>query len=202
MKDEKEIFQPSTFSLHPLGKCTMSRIGKMPIPLPNGVKVDVEGENVSVTGPKGTLAGAFSPEMNIELEDGVLSVTRPSDSRQHRATHGLTRALLNNMIVGVSEGFSRNLVVEGVGYRAEMNGSNLVLYVGYSHPVTIVPEKNMQFAVEERGKRIIVSGIDKQRVGEISAQIRKTRPPEPYKGKGIRYAEEVVRRKAGKTGKV
>jgi large subunit ribosomal protein L6 len=180
----------------------MSRIGKMPIPLPNGVKVDVEGENVSVTGPKGTLAGAFSPEMNIELEDGVLSVTRPSDSRQHRATHGLTRALLNNMIVGVSEGFSRNLVVEGVGYRAEMNGSNLVLYVGYSHPVTIVPEKNMQFAVEERGKRIIVSGIDKQRVGEISAQIRKTRPPEPYKGKGIRYAEEVVRRKAGKTGKV
>jgi large subunit ribosomal protein L6 len=180
----------------------MSRIGKMPIPLPQGVKVDVQGENVSVSGPKGTLVGAFSPEMNIELEDGVLSVTRPSDSRQHRATHGLTRALLNNMVVGVSEGFSRNLVVEGVGYRAEMNGSNLVLYVGYSHPVKFVPEKNMQFAVEERGKRIIVSGIDKQRVGEISAQIRKTRPPEPYKGKGIRYAEEMVRRKAGKTGKV
>jgi large subunit ribosomal protein L6 len=174
----------------------------MPIPLPKGVKIDVQGEKVSVTGPKGMLAGSFNQEINIELEDGVLTVTRPSDSRQHRAVHGLTRALLNNMVVGVSDGFSRNLMVEGVGYRAEMNGSNLVLYVGYSHPVTFVPEQNMQFAVEERGKRIIVSGIDKQRVGEISAQIRKTRPPEPYKGKGIRYAEEIVRRKAGKTGKV
>jgi large subunit ribosomal protein L6 len=174
----------------------------MPIPLPKGVKVDLQGETVSVAGPKGTLAGSFDPEMLIELEDGVLTVKRPSDSRQHRATHGLTRALLNNMVMGVSDGFTRNLVVEGVGYRAEMNGSNLVLYVGYSHPVTFVPEKDMQFAVEDRGKRITVSGIDKQRVGEISAQIRKTRPPEPYKGKGIRYAEEIVRRKAGKTGKV
>jgi large subunit ribosomal protein L6 len=199
---KKEMVQPSTPSLQPLEKCAMSRIGKMPIPLPKGVKIDVQGEKVSVTGPKGTLAGSFNQEINIALEDGVLTVTRPSDSRQHRAVHGLTRALLNNMVVGVSDGFSRNLMVEGVGYRAEMNGSNLVLYVGYSHPVTFVPEQNMQFAVEERGKRIIVSGIDKQRVGEISAQIRKTRPPEPYKGKGIRYAEEIVRRKAGKTGKV
>jgi large subunit ribosomal protein L6 len=180
----------------------MSRIGKMPIPLPKGVEIDVQGQQVSVRGPKGTLAGTFDPEMSIELEDGVLAVKRPSDSRQHRAVHGLTRALLNNMVTGVSDGFTRNLMVEGVGYRAEMNGSNLVLYVGYSHPVTFVPEKDMQFAVEERGKRIIVSGIDKQRVGEVAAQIRKTRPPEPYKGKGIRYAEEIVRRKAGKTGKV
>lgn len=180
----------------------MSRIGKMPIPLPKGVKVDLQGNTVSVTGPKGTLSGSFNPEMNLEVEDGVLMVKRPSDSRQHRAFHGLTRALLNNMVTGVSEGFTRNLVVEGVGYRAEMNGSDLVLYVGYSHPVTIKPEKDMSFAVEDRGKRIVVSGIDKQRVGEIAAQIRKTRPPEPYKGKGIRYADEIVRRKAGKTGKV
>lgn len=180
----------------------MSRIGKMPIPLPKGVKVDLQGNMVSVTGPKGTLSGSFNPEMNLEVEDGVLMVKRPSDSRQHRAFHGLTRALLNNMVTGVSEGFTRNLVVEGVGYRAEMNGSDLVLYVGYSHPVTIKPEKDMSFAVEDRGKRIVVSGIDKQRVGEIAAQIRKTRPPEPYKGKGIRYADEIVRRKAGKTGKV
>jgi len=180
----------------------MSRIGKMPIPLPKGVKVDVQGESVSVAGPKGTLAGSFSPEMMIELEDGILTVKRPSDSQAHRAVHGLTRALLNNMVMGVSDGFTRNLMVEGVGYRAEMKGSDLVLYVGYSHPVTFVPDKDMQFAVEERGKRIIVSGIDKQLVGEISARIRKTRPPEPYKGKGIRYAEEIVRRKAGKTGKV
>jgi large subunit ribosomal protein L6 len=181
----------------------MSRIGKMPIPLPNGVKVDMQDGNVvSVSGPKGSLAASFNPEMKIALEDGALTVARPSDSRQHRAVHGLTRALLNNMVTGVSTGFTRNLMVEGVGYRAEKNGANLVLYVGYSHPVTIVPEKDMQFAVEERGKRIMISGIDKQRVGEISAQIRKTRPPEPYKGKGIRYAEETIRRKAGKTGKV
>ncbi len=180
----------------------MSRIGKMPIPLPKGVKVDLQGDTVSVTGPKGTLSGSFSPEMSVEMDEGVLTVKRPSDSRQHRAFHGLTRALLNNMVTGVSEGFTRNLMVEGVGYRAEMNGANLVLYVGYSHPVTFKPEKDMSFAVEDRGKRIVVSGIDKQRVGEIAAQIRKTRPPEPYKGKGIRYAEETVRRKAGKTGKV
>jgi large subunit ribosomal protein L6 len=174
----------------------------MPIPLPKGVQVDVQGDRVSVSGPKGSLAGSFNPDMTIELEDGVLNVTRPSDSRQHRSLHGLTRALLNNMVTGVSTGFTRNLIVEGVGYRAEMNGANLVLYVGYSHPVTVVPEKDMQFAVEDRGKRIIVSGIDKQRVGEIASQIRKNRPPEPYKGKGIRYMDEVVRRKAGKTGKV
>jgi large subunit ribosomal protein L6 len=180
----------------------MSRIGKAPITLPNGVKIDLQDAAVSVTGPKGTLSQTFHPEMSIELEDSVLSVRRPSDSRQHRALHGLTRALLNNMVVGVSQGFAKTLQIEGVGYRAEMDGKVLVLHVGYSHPVRFEPPANIHFAVENRNKTVIVSGIDKQVVGEVAAQIRKTRPPEPYKGKGIRYNDEIVRRKAGKTGKV
>lgn len=180
----------------------MSRIGKAPITLPNGVKVDLQDAAVSVTGPKGTLSQTFHPEMSIELEDSVLNVRRPSDSRQHRALHGLTRALLNNMVVGVSQGFAKTLQIEGVGYRAEMDSKVLVLHVGYSHPVRFEPPANVQFVVENRNKTVIVSGIDKQVVGEVAAQIRKTRPPEPYKGKGIRYNDEVVRRKAGKTGKV
>jgi large subunit ribosomal protein L6 len=182
----------------------MSRIGKMPVALPKGVSITMEGSTVTVKGPKGTLSQVFSPEMEIVLEDGVLTVKRPSDAQGHRALHGLTRALLNNMVTGVSEGFTRKLTVEGVGYRAEMAGQNLVLNVGYSHPVQIVPPTaETQFAVEGRGGReIIVKGIDKQVVGEISARIRGVRPPEPYKGKGIRYENEVVRRKAGKTGKV
>jgi large subunit ribosomal protein L6 len=180
----------------------MSRIGKMPIPLPDGVKVDIKDHQVTVTGGKGKLTQTFHPDMQIKLEDGVLSVERPSDSREHRALHGLTRALLNNMVVGSSEGFSRRLIVEGVGYRAEMKGSDLQLNVGYSHPVQFAGSKELEFEVEDRGKTIIVSGIDKQVVGEIAAQIRKTRPPEPYKGKGIRYEKEHIRRKAGKAGKV
>jgi large subunit ribosomal protein L6 len=180
----------------------MSRIGKAPIQLPKGVKVDIQGTAVTVTGPKGNLEQKFHPEMVVSLEDGVLSVTRPSDSRQHRALHGLTRALLNNMVVGVSDGFSKILEIEGVGYRAAMEGSDLVLNVGYSHPITFNPPADIQFAVEDRNKTVIVSGIDKQVVGEIAAQIRKTRPPEPYKGKGVRYRGEHVRRKAGKAGKV
>jgi large subunit ribosomal protein L6 len=180
----------------------MSRIGKMPINVPNGVKIDVQEQEVSVTGPKGMLSRTIHPEMQVELNDGVLSVGRPSDSRQHRALHGLTRALLNNMVVGVSEGFSKTLQIEGVGYRAEMDGKTLVLNVGYSHPVRFEPPQDMQFAVENRNKTVIVSGIDKELVGEIAARIRKMRPPEPYKGKGIRYNNEVVRRKAGKAGKV
>lgn len=179
----------------------MSRIGKQPISVPNGVKVDIKGSAVSVTGPKGSLSQSFHPEMTIGLDDGVLMVKRPSDSRQHRALHGLTRALLNNMVVGVSDGFSKTLQVEGVGYRAEMNGNTLVLNVGYSHPVEFQPE-DVQYAVENRGKTIMISGIDKEWVGEVAARIRKTRPPEPYKGKGIRYDNEHVRRKAGKAGKV
>ncbi|KPK12697.1 MAG: 50S ribosomal protein L6 [Anaerolineae bacterium SG8_19] len=180
----------------------MSRIGMMPIELPKGVNVDIKGSDITVTGSKGHLTQSFRPEMSIKVEDGVLTVERPSDSRQDRAFHGLTRALLNNMVVGVSEGFTRRLEIEGVGYRAELSGNNLVLNVGYSHPVEIEPPQNVQFEVENRGKLVIVTGIDKQVVGEISAKIRKVRPPEPYKGKGIRYEGEYVRRKAGKAGKV
>jgi large subunit ribosomal protein L6 len=181
----------------------MSRIGKAPIQVPSPVKVNVEdGNMVLVEGPKGKLSQTFHPEMHIGLDDGVLTVKRPSDSRDHRSLHGLTRALLNNMVVGVSDGFSRVLIIEGVGYRAEMDGSTLVLNVGYSHPVMFVPPQNIQYAVEDRGKKIIISGIDKQVIGELAAQIRKQRPPEPYKGKGVRYEGEIVRRKAGKAGKV
>jgi large subunit ribosomal protein L6 len=180
----------------------MSRIGKAPIQLPKGVKVDIKGTAVTVTGPKGKLEQEFHPEMTVSQDDGVLSVARPSDSRQHRALHGLTRALLNNMVIGVSEGFSKVLEIEGVGYRAAMEGKKLVLNVGYSHPITFEPPADVQFAVEDRSKTVIVTGIDKQVVGELAAQIRKTRPPEPYKGKGVRYRGEYVRRKAGKAGKV
>jgi large subunit ribosomal protein L6 len=180
----------------------MSRIGKAPISLPNGVNVDLKGSEVIVEGPKGTLSRKLHPEMEITLKDGVLTVDRPSDSQNHRSLHGLTRALLNNMVVGVSDGFSKTLQVEGVGYRAAMEGNTLVLNVGYSHPVKIDPVADLSFDVEDRGKTIKVLGIDKQLVGEYSARIRKTRPPEPYKGKGIRYEGEFVRRKAGKAGKV
>lgn len=181
----------------------MSRIGKNPIELPKGVSVDINGDTVKVKGPKGELEQSFNPDMNIGVEDGVLSVTRPSDAKHHRALHGLTRALINNMVTGVSEGFTRRLQVEGVGYRAELSGKNLVLNVGKSHPVEFSPpSKEISFEVEERGKLIIVSGVDKQQLGELCAQIRKSRPPEPYKGKGIRYEGEYVRRKAGKAGKV
>lgn len=181
----------------------MSRIGRSPVQIPDKVKIDVQDGNlVTVEGPKGKLTQALHPEMQIEMEEGVMMVKRPSDSQAHRSLHGLTRALLNNMVVGVSTGFSKTLQIEGVGYRAEMNGKVLVLNVGYSHPVNFDPPADVQFVVENRNKTIIVSGIDKQVVGEIAAQIRKQRPPEPYKGKGIRYNDEVVRRKAGKTGKV
>jgi large subunit ribosomal protein L6 len=181
----------------------MSRIGRAPIQVPAKVKVDIQENNlITVEGPKGKLTQTLHPEMQIEMEDGVLMVKRPSESRDHRSLHGLTRALLNNMVVGVSDGFSKTLQIEGVGYRAEMNGKVLVLNVGYSHPVYFDPPADVQFAVENRNKTVVVSGIDKQVIGEIAAQIRKQRPPEPYKGKGIRYNDEIVRRKAGKTGKV
>jgi len=174
----------------------------MPISVPSGVKVEIDGTHVAVSGAKGKLEQRFNPEMQIELQDGVLSVKRPTDSREHRSMHGLTRSLLNNMVTGVSTGYTRRLRVDGVGYRAEMRDDTLVLYVGYSHPIEFTPLENMSFNVEDRGKLILVNGIDKQIVGEVSARIRKTRPPEPYKGKGIRYDEEIIRRKAGKTGKV
>jgi large subunit ribosomal protein L6 len=180
----------------------MSRIGKMPVNMPNGVTITLADETVSVKGPKGTLSQVVHPDMQIDIEDGVLHVKRPSDSSTHKALHGLTRSLINNMVEGVSDGFTKVLLVEGVGYRAEMKGKTLILNVGYSHPVEFEPPDDMEFAVEERGKLIRVSGIDKQLVGEIAARIRKTRPPEPYKGKGIRYQNEHIRRKAGKAGKV
>jgi large subunit ribosomal protein L6 len=181
----------------------MSRIGRAPITVPNGVKIKQDGTTVLVEGPKGKLSQAFHPDMQIELEDGVLSVKRPSDSREHRSLHGLTRALLNNMVVGVSDGFTKTLQIEGVGYRAETKGKNLVLNVGYSHPVEFEPPtSDITYTVEDRGKKVIVFGINKQVLGELCANIRKMRPPEPYKGKGIRYQGEHVRRKAGKAGKV
>lgn len=180
----------------------MSRIGKMPIPLPDGVTAKVDGNTVTVTGPKGELTQETHPDIAVKLEDGVLSVHRPTESNRHKSLHGLTRALLNNMVLGVTEGFSRTLQIEGVGYRAEMKGKTLNLNVGYSHPVQFEPPEYVEFAVENRSKTIIVRGIDKQVVGELAAQIRKTRPPEPYKGKGIRYDGEYIRRKAGKAGKV
>jgi large subunit ribosomal protein L6 len=174
----------------------------MPIALPDGVKVTINGNHVVVSGKNGKLEQRFRPEMSISEDNGVITVDRPNNTNQARAYHGLTRALLNNMVVGVNEGFERRLEVEGVGYRAELKGKNLVLNVGYSHPVVIEPPADVTYEVESRGKLIIVKGIDKQVVGEICAQIRKVRPPEPYKGKGIRYQGEYIRRKAGKAGKV
>lgn len=179
----------------------MSRIGIKAIPVPGGVDVQVAtGNAVTVKGPKGELASSFSPRLSILQEDGILRVERPNDEREVKALHGLTRSLLNNMVVGVTDGFTKNLEIQGVGYRAAMDGQNLVLNVGYSHPVRITPPEGITFRVEGNN-RVSVSGIDKQAVGEEAARIRGARPPEPYKGKGIRYAGEFVRRKAGKAGK-
>lgn len=181
----------------------MSRVGRQPIPVPTKTTVKVEKNNlVTVTGPKGTLSQQLSPDMKIVEEDGHIVISRPTDLRHHRAQHGLTRALLNNMITGVSEGFSRRLEVHGVGYRAEKRGESLVLQVGKSHPVEFSPpNKTVAFEVDKDGRGFTISGIDKCEVGELAAVIRKSRPPEPYQGKGIRYAGEYVRLKAGKSGK-
>jgi large subunit ribosomal protein L6 len=174
----------------------------MPIPIPQGVTVDVKKSTVRVKGPKGEISRTFDPDMKIKIEDDRVVVGRPTDHRRHRALHGLTRALLNNMVVGVSQGFVRNLQIVGVGYRAEMKGKNLVLNVGYSHQVEFEPPDGIAFEVEKGYRNLSVSGVDKELVGEIAARIRRVRPPEPYKGKGIRYEGEHVRRKAGKAGKV
>lgn len=181
----------------------MSRVGRAPITVPSNVTVKVEKHNkVTVTGPKGTLEQALNPDMEIVQENGTIEVRRPTDSREHRAQHGLTRSLLNNMVVGVTDGFTRKLEVHGVGYRAEKQGNNLVLQVGKSHPVVFTPpSKTINFDVEKDGRSFVITGIDKCEVGELAAVVRKTRPPEPYKGKGIRYAGEYVRMKAGKSGK-
>ena len=180
----------------------MSRIGQLPVVIPAGVDVKIKGTHVRVKGPKGELQHTFPADMDISLEDGEISVKRPSDERTHRALHGMTRSLINNMVVGVSEGFSKVLEVNGVGYRAELDGKDLVLNVGFSHPVKITPPEGIEFEVDERTRQIIVKGYDKQEVGHVAANIRKVRPPEPYKGKGIKYLDERIRRKAGKAGKV
>ncbi len=180
----------------------MSRIGRLPIPVPKGVTVDIQKNTVRVKGPKGELQRTFDPDIQVKLEDNQVVVQRPTDNRHHRALHGLTRALLNNMVVGVSQGFVRRLQIEGVGYRAQLQDQDLVLNVGYSHPVVIEPPDGISFEVEKSYRGISVLGIDKEVVGEMAARIRRVRPPEPYKGKGIRYEGEYVRRKAGKAGKV
>ena len=174
----------------------------MPIVLPDKVKATINGNQVRVEGPKGSMERTFRPEISISLKDGIITVERPSDEPQIRAYHGLTRALLNNMVVGVSEGFEKVLQVEGVGYRPELDGKDLILHVGFSHDVRVSPPEGITFDVDTRARIIKVQGIDKQLVGHIAADIRKIRPPEPYKGKGIRYQGEYVRRKAGKAGKV
>ncbi len=179
----------------------MSRIGRKVIVVPAGVEVTVADNNfVTVKGPKGTLTQQLSAAMTIAQEGNEITVTRPNDEKTNRALHGLTRTLLNNMVVGVTEGFSKKLLITGVGYRANKSGSNLNLNLGYSHPVMFTEADGIKFECPD-DTTIIVSGIDKQKVGQVAAEVRSKRPPEPYKGKGIRYADERIRRKAGKTGK-
>jgi len=173
----------------------------MPVVVPPKVEIVIQDTLISVSGPKGTLEHTFPATMEVKLEDGNIIVQRPSDERMHRSLHGTTRALIQNMVTGVSTGFQRILELNGVGYRAEVQGKNLVLNVGYSHPVTIEPPDGLTFEVDAKSRQIKVLGADKQQVGQMAANIRKVRPPEPYLGKGIKYLEETIRRKAGKTGK-
>jgi large subunit ribosomal protein L6 len=186
----------------------MSRIGRAPISVPPKVQVTWTDENyVTVKGPKGELSYQVNPALTLKLENGMLTVSRPLDSKQHKAMHGLYRTLVNNMVVGVTQGYTKQLEIHGVGYRAAKVGENLVILVGYSHPVEVQPPPGISLSVDgvdpaTKATKISVSGIDKQLVGEIAAQIRRIRKPEPYKGKGIRYAGEAIRRKAGKAGKV
>jgi large subunit ribosomal protein L6 len=180
----------------------VSRIGRMPIKVPEGVKVIIGEDTVRVEGPKGNLEQTFHPEISIKLNEDVLTLERGTDEPRIRAFHGLTRALVNNMVIGVSTGFEKVLQVEGVGYRPELDGKDLILYVGFSHDVRVSPPDGISFDVDTRARLIRVQGIDKQLVGHVAADIRKIRPPEPYKGKGIRYQGEYVRHKAGKAGKV
>ena len=177
----------------------MSRIGKAPITVPAGVNVSIDGRDVTVKGAKGELKMTVAPNMKVELNEGVITVSRPNDEKANRSLHGLTRTLINNMVVGVNEGFTKTLEVNGVGYRATKEGKNLVLNVGYSHPV-IMPEIEGIEVEVPNPNQIIIKGIDKQKVGQFAAEVRGKRPPEPYKGKGIKYDYEVIRRKEGKTG--
>lgn len=178
----------------------MSRIGRKPIEIPSGVTVDITDNAVQVKGPKGQLDYSFNPELTVTKEDNKVFVSRPSDEARHRALHGLTRTLIANMVVGVSEGYQKTLEIVGVGYRAALKGKNLEVSVGYSHPVIVAPVNGITFEVPTPNK-VIVKGIDKQLVGQVAANIRSIRPPEPYKGKGIKYLGEYVKRKAGKAAK-
>jgi large subunit ribosomal protein L6 len=179
----------------------MSRIGKLPIPVPSGVTVDIAGRDVTVTGPKGSLTHTVAAPIAVQrAQDGTLSVTRPDDERTSRALHGLTRSLLANMVTGVTSGYEKKLEIIGTGYRVQARGENLEFALGYSHPIVVEPPQGISFAVDGP-TRLSVSGIDKQQVGEVAANIRKLRRPDPYKGKGVRYAGEQIRRKVGKAGK-
>lgn len=178
----------------------LSRIGRKPIVIPQGVQVEINGSTVKINGPKGELTQVVHPEMKLVFEEQVIKVERPSDAKKHRALHGLTRTLVANMVEGVTNGFSKTLDINGVGYRASKQGKNLVLSIGYSHPVELEPLAGIEFEVPANNK-IIVKGIDKQAVGQMAAVVRAVREPEPYKGKGIKYSNEVIRRKAGKAGK-
>jgi len=179
----------------------MSRIGRLPITVPSGVDVAIDGRTVTVTGPKGSLSRALHPDMTISREEGTLVVTRPTEQKAHKQLHGLTRTLVNNMVVGVTDGYRKGLEITGVGYRAALNGRRLTLNLGYSHPIEIDPPEGITFEVENP-TRLAVVGIDKELVGQVAAQVRQTRKPEPYKGKGVRYSGEYIRRKAGKAGKI
>jgi len=180
----------------------MSRIGRMPIAVPSGVQIKIDGHQVSVKGKRGELIREFHPDIEIKLDDGKVIVTRPSDSPSHRALHGTTRALLANMVKGVSEGFTKVLQIEGVGYRATMEGTHLVFYLGFSHPIKVEPPAGIKFVADEKAKTVTIDGNDREQVGQVAANLRKLRPPEPYKGKGVMYQGEHIRRKAGKAGKV
>jgi large subunit ribosomal protein L6 len=179
----------------------MSRIGRMPITVPSGVDVTIDGRNVTVKGPKGSLSRSLHPDMTVSREDGTIVVTRPTEQKTHKQLHGLTRTLVNNMVVGVTDGYRKGLEITGVGYRAALNGRKLTLNLGYSHQIEIDPPEGITFEVENP-TRLAVVGIDKELVGQIAAKVRATRKPEPYKGKGVRYAGEYIRRKAGKAGKI
>lgn len=177
----------------------MSRVGKLPIKIPSGVTVTLAGAEVTVKGPKGALIQTFHPKMNIKIEDNAVVVSRSSDTPYHRSLHGLTRALIQNMVIGVTVGYSKQLEMVGVGYRGEMKGNNLLLYVGYSHPILVKPPEGVKIEFDHKASCITISGMNKEMVGLTADRIRSIRKPEPYKGKGIRYKNEHIRRKAGKT---
>ena len=179
----------------------MSRIGRLPIPVPSGVDVAIDGSHVTVKGPKGTLSRTLHADMTLSQADATLVVARPTEQKQHKQLHGLTRTLVNNMVVGVTTGYRKGLEITGVGYRAALVGRKLQLSLGYSHPIEIDPPEGISFEVESPIKLAVV-GIDKELVGQVAAKVRATRKPEPYKGKGVRYAGEIIRRKAGKAGKI